>query len=163
MWIHHSDYKSVDAAIKEIETGTDRATGIVASAFVEDHLTTVLRKRFHQDEDLLNRLFKGEGPLASFSVKINMAFLIGLFSNRATSDLHRIRKIRNAFAHNVANDSFTKPPIKDIAMDLSIPDWYALELKADTIDDDPAAAFTIKIPSDEDKTTISNASRPLNP
>lgn len=49
-----------------------------------------MRYRFHQDEDLLNKLFDGVGPLTTFSTKIDLAYLLGIISERAAKDLHRI-------------------------------------------------------------------------
>ena len=64
MWFHRSK-GSLDAAIKEIETGTDRAAAIVAAAFIEDHLTTALRRRFHQDDKVLDEMFREIRPIGN--------------------------------------------------------------------------------------------------
>jgi DNA-binding MltR family transcriptional regulator len=101
MWIHQSSPGTISAAFKEMQGNSDRAAGIVASAIVEDHLTTALKSRFHYDEPMIRELFKGIGPLAPFSTKIKLAFLIGLLSARACKDLQTVRRIRNDFAHKL--------------------------------------------------------------
>jgi DNA-binding MltR family transcriptional regulator len=44
-------------------------------------------------------MFDPSGPLGSFSTKIVLAFLIGMFTKESTQDLHIIREVRNEFAH----------------------------------------------------------------
>ena len=46
------------------------------------------------------RLFRPEGPLGSFSARIDLAYALGLIGKKAARDLHLIRKIRNDFAHD---------------------------------------------------------------
>ena len=136
MWFHNlSEDSTVSSAIKEIEKGSDRAAAIVAAAFVEDHLTTVLKSRFHCDEKMTPELFQGSGPLAPFSTKIKLAFITGLLSARACKDLQTIRKIRNEFAHKLENLTFETQNIKALAINLTIPDWYNVTLGINQNDD----------------------------
>jgi hypothetical protein len=125
MWVHHGTKDTtLKDAIIEIQTGPDRSMAIVAGAFVEDHLTTVLKSRFHHDEKIVREMFNKSGPLASFGTKINLAFLTGLLSERACNDLRTILKIRNQFAHVLGVSTFEMQPVKDFALNLTIPDWY---------------------------------------
>ena len=48
----------------------------------------------------------GYGPLGTLSVKIDLAFSLGLLAPNIWKDLHTLRDIRNAFAHP---DSSTGP------------------------------------------------------
>jgi hypothetical protein len=73
-------------------------------------------------------MFRESGPLGTFGTKINLAYLIGMFGSRVRSDLHYVRKIRNAFAHNVQIDSFFSSPVKEWAMSLVLVDYYSVEL-----------------------------------
>ena len=91
----------------------------MGSVLVEDSLTTLLKSRLIPDEDLHNELFRGSGPLGAFSVKINLAHLMGLFSPVAKKELDTIRRIRNEFAHRIAR-SFSDEPIRDLANNLSL-------------------------------------------
>jgi hypothetical protein len=75
MWMHPTtDTPLLHAVIKEIETSSDRTTAIVAVAFIEDQLTTALRRRLHQDEKVLGDMFRETGPLGAFGTKINLAY-----------------------------------------------------------------------------------------
>ena len=80
---HSDDPEALMDVYSEIESGSDRAAAIIAAAFVEDHLASAIKARFHPDEKLLNETFRSTGPLGSFSAKISFAFLIGLCSKEA--------------------------------------------------------------------------------
>ena len=155
MRIQASEYQTVSVALKEIKTGSDRVAGIVTPVFVDMLLAAALRAQFHQDEDLLKKLLKPGGALGDFGVKIDLAFLVGIISDAAKKDLHRVRKIRNAFAHDALLDSFDKSPVRDWAMALTIPDWYRLE----GVSEPPGGAgpTAVRVPSDGD---TANASTP---
>lgn len=75
-------------------------------------------------EQTWQRLFEGNGPLATLSAKIDLARLLGLVTETIRSDLHIIRDIRNEFAHQIAHKtehtklSFSSPHIRDKCMAL---------------------------------------------
>jgi hypothetical protein len=50
------------------------------------------------DKKLAGRLFKGYGPLSSFSAKIDLAYALKVTTLEIHNELHKIRDIRNAFA-----------------------------------------------------------------
>jgi hypothetical protein len=130
MWMYQSrEDKSLSEAIAELDTASDRAAAIVATALVEDHLTTVLKGSLHQDEKIQLDMFRGSGPLGSFSSKINLAFLTGLLSARACKELHTIREIRNEFAHKLGKLTFESQRLRDLAMNLTLPDWYDVTIE----------------------------------
>jgi hypothetical protein len=64
-----------------------------------------------------------------------------------------IRKIRNAFAHNAALNTFDKSPVRDFAMDLTIPNWYKLDGKGKPSDN--TEPKIIRVPSDKDIAKLS--------
>jgi DNA-binding MltR family transcriptional regulator len=152
MWIHQSSPGTISAAFEEMQGSSDRAAGIVASAIVEDHLTTALKSRFHHDEPMIRELFKGTGPLAPFSTKIKLAFLLGLLSARACKDLQTIRRIRNDFAHKL-DKTFETQNIKDMAMNLTVPDWYNVTFSMPNIDNNEKEQELILI-DEETKATL---------
>jgi hypothetical protein len=142
-----SDEESVRSIIAELAHDSDRAAGIVGAVLVEESLTTLIRSRLIADEESLreltlsprskvNRLrpgvsgwakrpkrrsggFRASGPLGAFSVKIRLAFLLGLYSATAQNELNTIKEIRNEFAHRVAR-SFSFERIRDLANNLSL-------------------------------------------
>jgi DNA-binding MltR family transcriptional regulator len=105
-------------AIHEIDTSDDRAIAIAAGAFLEEHLALALKARFHQDEKILNEMFRVNGPLGSFSAKINMAYLIGLCSKETCKEMHTIKEIRNEFAHKGMTRNFDSQRVRDLANNL---------------------------------------------
>ncbi len=126
MWISQN---RLNEAISEIEGISDRAGAIVAAALVEDHLATLLRHSFQQDERILREMFAGTGPLATFSAKAKMSYMIGILSKRAYENLDYVRQIRNKFAHEGSGVTFETQPIRDWAMNLDLHTFYHLDVK----------------------------------
>ena len=115
------DAKRELAIIERIENGEPRAAAVLAGAYLEDRLTDTLRSRMVQDRKLLGKFFKGYGPLATFSAKIDLAYLLGIAPEPLFSRLHTIREIRNRFAHRLDCNSFKVPAIYDLCRKLYRP------------------------------------------
>lgn len=96
--------------VAELAGQSDRACGIVAASMLETVLEQVLRKRFVEGK--AEELFDVNGPLSSFSAKINIAAAMGIITKAEHRELHTVRKIRNDFAHNLNRSSFGVAPIK---------------------------------------------------
>ena len=112
-----SDYLSILKS--EFDQGSDRSCAIVVAAILEERLKKLLSARFLPNASKHDPLFDGpNAPLGSFSAKIDMAFRIGLISHKFTRDLHLIRIIRNAFAHNFSPLSFDSADIQSRVMEL---------------------------------------------
>jgi hypothetical protein len=108
-----SDEESVRSIIAELsQPDSDRAAGIVGAVLVEESLAALIRSRLIADEESLQELFRPSGALGAFSVKIRLAFLLGLYSAEARNELNTIKEIRNEFAHRVAR-SFSFARIRD--------------------------------------------------
>jgi DNA-binding MltR family transcriptional regulator len=102
-----------DAAIlEEVGRQEDRGAAIIAGAFLEDFLFEAISSWLVDDKKALKGIFEGTGPLATFSAKIEMAYLMGLMSKRSHSSAAAVRKIRNEFAHNMGPLRFETPLIK---------------------------------------------------
>jgi len=55
-----------------------------------------------------------DGPLGTFSAKVDVAFALGLLSEKSRRDLHNLRKVGNEFAHNPDDIDFDIPtPLLD--------------------------------------------------
>lgn len=106
--------------ISEIETQTDRAAALIAASFLEDRLEELIKTKFVEDNNLLSRMFKGYGPLASFSAKIDISVLMGLNDEAIAEMLRVIKNIRNDFAHDIRPIDFNTQKIRDKVN--SIPD-----------------------------------------
>lgn len=90
---------------------SDRACAIVAGAILETLLERLLRKSMVPNTTEV--LFAKYGPLNSFAAKIDLARALGLITRVEVDDLHRIRRIRNEFAHSLEPMSFTTSPVRD--------------------------------------------------
>jgi len=88
-----------------------RATAIVGAAQLDYLLEQVLRH--HMIAKPEGSLFGAYGPLSSFSAKIDLAKSLGILTKGEASDLHRVRKIRNVFAHSLQEVSFRDRSIRD--------------------------------------------------
>jgi hypothetical protein len=102
-WMTLSDIEiaHMESAIREMDAGSDRSSALVAAAFVEQNLEIALQCRLKRDDAINKEMFRVSGPLGTFSGKIHMGFMIGLYEKAAWSELDLIRKIRNEFAHKL--------------------------------------------------------------
>ena len=107
------DYTRVGAAgevfnefLNEFQRETDRAAAVLAAAFLDDQLGRLLKASLVSDHEYVEALFHRNGPAASFSSRISLAYAIGLIGLDEAKDLHRVRDIRNAFAHQLHGLSF---------------------------------------------------------
>jgi DNA-binding MltR family transcriptional regulator len=98
--------------VEEIDRQEDRGAAIIAGAFLEDFIGETIKARFVRDEVAVKKLFGGFGPLATFSAKIEVAYLMGLISKHSRTLANSIRNIRNDFAHNMGSLTFETPLIK---------------------------------------------------
>ncbi|HEC75281.1 MAG TPA: hypothetical protein ENI26_13070 [Methylophaga aminisulfidivorans] len=94
--------KRTETLISEIDTQSDRGAAIVGVAWVEEELEAAIASFLEDDAKALKRLLGRSGPLATFSAKIDLALLLGMCSKVIAGDLHRLREIRNDFAHTIA-------------------------------------------------------------
>jgi hypothetical protein len=117
--VNASDEATFRSIIEELGHTSDRAAAIVGAVMVDESLTGLLKSRLSRDQRLLDELFRSSGPLGAFSVKINLGFLMGLYSGDTRKELETIKNIRNEFAHHIAR-SFDFERIKDLANNLSM-------------------------------------------
>ena len=64
-------------------------------------------------------MMRGAGPLATFAAKIDMGFLLGLYPRELADGFHKMREIRNKFAHEIGLESFEAPAIAGLAASLT--------------------------------------------
>lgn len=86
---------------------THASVAITRSAYLELGLERIIKKAMLRlPRDLDNKLFKGYGPLSSFSAKIDIAYSLKYISNDYHRTLHAVREVRNLFAHTYENLHF---------------------------------------------------------
>lgn len=107
------------AVLAEIDTGNHRATALVAAAFVEEHLTLLIRDRLQHDSKLERDMFRPGGPLGDFGVKINLGYFLSLYTKNAWKELDTIKRIRNEFGHTIEMSSFDQSPVREWCMNLN--------------------------------------------
>jgi hypothetical protein len=104
--------KDVVSFRTSITEETDRGAVLMSAAYLDDKLKELIELRLVQDKKIIRRAFDFNGPLGSFSSRINFAYLLGLLPKNAMRDLHTIREIRNQFAHYAAPLSYDHEKVK---------------------------------------------------
>ena len=104
----------------EIHRAPDRSAAIIATAFLEEKLTAAVRFKLLPDKDTLDKLFKPSGPIGAYASKVEMAYLLALFSKETRDDLLLVGEIRNAFAHWTKLIDFGSSDIKPICEALTL-------------------------------------------
>lgn len=97
---------------KTLTTESDRAAALMAAAYIDEQLKSLLKKFFVNDPKIADNLLKSSGALGSFSARIDMVFSLGLLPKNIRDDLELIRRIRNDFAHTAKPLTFECEPIK---------------------------------------------------
>jgi hypothetical protein len=100
---------------KEIAGLSDRAGIIIAATYVEDGLVRLLSKNMvklapREKEEA----FRPDGPLGSFSRRIEMSYLFKLIDKQTRDRLHDLREMRNACAHTRRSISLATPQLANV-------------------------------------------------
>ena len=108
--------------LKNLKDESDRAVIIIISAHIDVQLEEILRVALVPSSTSSDSMFDGpNAPLANLSNKIDFCYRLGLMSEFTAQSLHKIRKLRNKFAHNIEGCNFIDPSIKS-----SIEELYKL-------------------------------------
>jgi DNA-binding MltR family transcriptional regulator len=95
-----------------LEHDAPRAVAIIVGAIIEGMLERIIISRLKDKEpNLIGRLFKNKGPLSDFDSKLLIAQAFGIIERTKAEDLHRIKSVRNTFAHAPQNITFDTPEI----------------------------------------------------
>lgn len=118
------DTTDLDAVATEFYATSDRATVILQASALESILQQEIKQRFAQpvSGDLIDRVFEGNGPLATFSNKILMGEALGLFGPLFRHDLNLVRELRNGFAHARHAMTLETPVVAEMCKNLQVPD-----------------------------------------
>lgn len=106
--------------MEELTEQTDRGAALLAAAYLDDALKEMLQKRFVGQQNETVKAFQGNGPLATFSSRIMIAFLLGLITEMERRDMDLIRRIRNDFAHLHEAVDFSEPPHSQRCLELAM-------------------------------------------
>jgi DNA-binding MltR family transcriptional regulator len=91
--------------IQEFNKESDRAIVILAAAKIDQLLCEILEGTLLPVTTAKDELLESDGPLASFSSRIALCTRMGLIDAELTRAMQLLRKIRNAFAHEVTGCS----------------------------------------------------------
>jgi DNA-binding MltR family transcriptional regulator len=103
-----------------LEEESDRGSALMAAAFIEEKIGELLQLFCVDNKKIYTRLFENNGALATFSSKIDLAFLLGIIPKNIFDDLHLLRRIRNDFAHKASHITFESSPIKERCYSFSV-------------------------------------------
>lgn len=122
----------------ELLSQSDRGAAVLGGAYIDADLGEALKSKLRDlnlsnKETLHKRLFRHNGPLSTFSARIDMAFALYLIGEKTRHDLDIIRGIRNDFAHDLEVGSpdkgltFLSQPVADRCNNLWFPknEYYA--------------------------------------
>lgn len=94
-----------------LDAETDRGCALMSAAYLDSQLEELIRANLVDDNKTADELLAQSKPLASFSSRIDLAYLLGCIGKMVHRDLHLIRKIRNDFGHTSTPLDFTHAPI----------------------------------------------------
>jgi hypothetical protein len=77
----------------------DRGSALLAATNADMALTHVIYQVLRADDDAKDKLDKEGGPLQSFSQRITMGRVLGIYGADTQHNLDLLRHIRNTFAH----------------------------------------------------------------
>ena len=109
--------------IKELSGESHRAATIILAALLEDALQTrlIASLKFKPNESDIDHIFRFEGPLGTFSSRVEIGLLFGAIDNQTYSQLNSIREMRNACAHAQRDVTFSHAALANVALRLFQP------------------------------------------
>jgi hypothetical protein len=97
----HPHLKPFIKFLTELSRESDRGMVLIATSYIDDLLRQTI-EAFLLESSSTKALLEGfNAPLGSFSTRIAAATAMGLISESESKEAHRLRKIRNLFAHHV--------------------------------------------------------------
>lgn len=115
-------FEQWDTLLGEINHSRDRIAAIAAAAFFDDLLASAIEIKFVPLSNTVHdRIFDGNGPLSPFSAKIDIAYALGLYPAEIKTDLHKVRKVRNLFAHSAGPITFDHQDVVKLTSVLTTP------------------------------------------
>ena len=114
-------YESYKAFAAELSVENDRSAVILGAARLDIGLRHLLEHVLAPNTSTRDELLDNDGPLSSFSARIQMSFRLGLITADFVRALNLVRKIRNDFAHEASGASLTSGAHHDRVRELSRP------------------------------------------
>jgi len=102
----------INSWLSRLSRESDSAAAVLAGAFIDAALESLLRTFCVDDSKEADNLFDADQPLGSFGARIRTAYLLGFITPTERDDLRRIKDVRNAFAHSFHELAFDDEPVK---------------------------------------------------
>ena len=114
------DFARMPEFLEEWVEGSDRSTGIMTGALLDEMLRRLLERAVVQG------MPSDECAVPSqFAPRINLAYAMGLISDEEYHDLRLVKKIRNHFAHHIDQPyTFETPIIREKVFASVLNDLY---------------------------------------
>lgn len=113
--------KEFEEFVDEFKNESDRAAVILGASKLDQLLGMLLERHLLPCPSSNDQLFTNNGPLGTFSSKIDLSFRLGIIDAEMCSCIHMIRRIRNSFAHEVYGASLDSGSHKDRVRSLVTP------------------------------------------
>jgi DNA-binding MltR family transcriptional regulator len=111
-------WKKVQDELAKALKDKERVEAIVYMCSVDSHLESLLRTVMIDDKSV-DELMDDSQALQAFSVKLRLAYALGLIPEVIRKDLYYLNKVRNVFAHEAAVKSFDEARVCDLCKNLS--------------------------------------------
>ena len=108
----------INAFIRDLREETDRAAVIIGAAKIDLLLYQLLQKYLLPSPTSNDEFLDSDRPLGTFSARIHAVYRMGLIDAEFAWALHMVRKIRNAFAHELASVSLNAGAQRDRVVQL---------------------------------------------
>jgi DNA-binding MltR family transcriptional regulator len=107
---------------EQLHKESERGIVLLAATLLDENLELLLRHHFaSKSKKIIDPLFDGFGPLATFSGKIKISFAFSIITDDEFHDLEILRDIRNHFAHQYEKASFDEQWIVARTRNLRLP------------------------------------------
>jgi DNA-binding MltR family transcriptional regulator len=113
--------ENFEAFVNEFRNESDRAAVILGASKLDQLLGMLLERFLLPCANSTDNLFANNGPLGSFSSRIDMCFRLGLIDSEFSKSIHLTRRIRNSFAHEVYGAKLDEGAHKDRVRSLAAP------------------------------------------
>jgi len=120
--------ENFETFVNEFRNESDRAAVILGASKLDQLLGMLLEHYLLPCPNSSDQLFSNNGPLGTFSSKIDLCYRLGLIDAEFSKSIHLIRRMRNSFAHEVYGAKLSEGSHRDRVRSLSAPfenhEWY---------------------------------------
>lgn len=115
--------------LDSLKKESDRAKLILVSSWIDYFLKVKIQNEFSKGNKKARKdLFSLNGPFATFSSKLNLAFCAGWIDSDVYHDIQIIRKLRNDCAHSIENITLDEERVRKEIEKFKVPkrkfyDW----------------------------------------